>query len=334
MLVTSLNIVKPYAGWGWAGGYFWYLKEVMVASGRFTVRGSGDGLARFAYNGVTAALSGPDQGSGGAYDCLQNPKFTDATVKQNGYWNAGGWCVLDEVGSNRQYLFSNTAQTSAGWDGYGRIAYNPGGGATPTFVGAAVTATAIPTAATNEQWLYGTRAAPDGAAVTLYATTGYVHVFCEDTTELGVTAFGFIACSDARVVGGLVACPVVNGPTWDVEPVVFFYGSSFGQISTFNQFGGVNQAWTNVTVNRRNIYNGGTAGRYTNGSATVLQMICTSGSGANAYIKGFLGQEVGCTIAKWTYPTLVQDDGGNRWIPAAGGLMFRWIESNPVTLPR
>lgn len=334
MLITDLNLVKPYAGWGWAGGYFWHLKEVMVASGRFTVRGTGDGQARFAYNGVTAALAGGQQGSGGAYDCLQNPKFTDAATKQAGYWNASGWCVLDEVGSSRQYLLSNTDQISSGWDGYGRIAYNPGGGATPAFVGAAVTALAMPTAATNEQWLYGARATPNGAAVVLYSVSGYVHVFCDDTTESGVASFGFIACADSRAVGGLVVCPIVNGPTWDIDPVVFFYGTTFGSVSTFNQFGGVNQAFVSVVVQRRSIYSGTTAGRYTDGSASSLQMICTSGAGANSYIKGFLGRAASCTFAKWTYPTLVQDNLGNRLIPAVNGLMFRWLEANPVTLPR
>lgn len=335
MLRTSLNLVKAYAGWGWAGGYFWHLKEVMVASGRFAVRGSGDGQARYAYNGVTSALAIGQQGTGGGYDCLQNPKFTDAVTKQAGYWNAAGWCVLDETGTNRQYLLSNTDQTSAGWDAYGRIAYNPGGGATPAFNAAAASATVIPAAATNEQWMFsGSRAAANGSPIGMaYTSSGYIHVFCDDTQESGACSFGWYTSPESRVLEGFVVCPIVSGPSWDADPVIFIHGSQFGTISTYNQFGTGNQAWVTALINRRTAYTGAQSSRITDGSTSVLAMVVTSGSGANAYIKGHTGRSVGFTPAKWTYPTLTQDDVGNRWIPGPAGLMLSWPDST-VVLPR
>lgn len=335
MLRTSLNIVKAYGGWGWAGGYLWHLKEVMVASGRFTVTGSGDGLSRYAYNGVTGALAGGQQGSGGAYDCLQNPKFTDAASKQAGYWNASGWLVVNEVGSSRQYLFASTDQTAAGWDGYGRVSYNPGGGATPAFNAAAASATAIPAAATNEQWLFGaSRATANGNVMGMaYAASGYIHIFCEDTLESGVCSFGWYTSPDTRVLDGLVVCPIVGGPAWDPDPVIFLHGSQFGTISTFNQFGTVNQAWVAATINKRTSYTGAQSSRITDGSTSILPMAVTSGAGANAYLKGYTGESVGFTPAKWTYPTLTQDRVGNRWIPGPAGLMLAWPDT-ALVLPR
>jgi len=334
MLITSLNLVKAYAGWGWAGGYFWHLKEVMIASGRFTVRGSGDGATLFAYDGTTAALAAPDQGSGGAYDCWKTAKFTNMGVSTAGATNVSSWIVLEETGTARQYLFSVTNQSSAGWDGYGRIAYNAGGGAAPTFVGASASATAIPGLATNEQWFFSTsRASPNGNSIgMLYSSSGYIHCFCDDTQENGVTAFGFVSGSETRVVNGFIACPIVGGPSWDTDPLMIISGplSIFG---TWNQLGFGAAAWTSASVNVRSLYNGNAATRDTDGTAVIRQMGVSSGSGANAYFKGYTGRIVGYAASKWAYPTLVQDRNGNRWIPGPSGLMVRWAEDTLV-LPR
>lgn len=336
MLITSLNLVKAYSGWGWVGGYLWHLKQVMVASGRFTVQGSGDGNALFAYNGTTAPLSAPNQGDGGAYDCWKTAKFTDMGVLVAGATNISAWLVMNEVGTARQYLFVVTNQSSAGWDGYGRMAYNAGGGGTPAFVGASASATGLPGAATNEQWLFGSsRASANGVALAmLSSSSGYIHCFCNDTAENGITGFGWFTGSDARAVGGLIACPVVNGPTWDNDPVVFYSGATFSTVQTWNQLGYGAAAWVSATVNARSIYSGGGATRDTDGSALIRQMAITTGTAANLYFKGYTGRTVGYAVAKWLYPTLVQDLAGNRWIPAVSGMMLEWPPTDPVTLPR
>jgi hypothetical protein len=336
MLVTSLNLVKAYSGWGWAGGYLWHLKEVMVASGRFTVRGSGDGNASFAYNGTTAPLAAPDQGSGGAYDCWKTPKFTDMTVMVAGATNISSWVVMDEVGTARQYLFQTTNQSAGGWDGYGRVAYNAGGGATPAFTGGSASATALPGAATNEQWIFGSsRASATGQPIGLLSvTSGYVHVFCDSVAENNATGFGWFTGSDSRVVGGFMACPTVGGPAWDLDCLVIYSGASFSTIQTWNQIGYGAAAWGTASVGQRAIYNGGGSTRDTDGSAAIRQMGFTTGSAANLYFKGFSGRSVGYAVAKWLYPTLVQDIDGNRWVPASNGIMIPWPPTNPVVLPR
>ena len=332
MLITSLNLVKAYAGWGWAGGYFWHLKEVMIASGRFVVVGSGDGNALFAYNGVTAALAGPDQGSGGAYDCWMSPKFTGMIVPQAGYTNASSWIVMGEVGSSREYLFVTTNQSTSGWDGYGRVAYNAGGGATPAFVGAAVNATTIPAAASNEVWLYGSaRATPNGVSIFMYNTSGYVHCICDDTAENGATGFGFITANEPRAAGGILVCPLVSTPSWDTDPIIIVSGSNFGTAQGWNQLGFGGQAWGGVAINTRGLYNGASGTRITDGSASIRQMAVTVPS---TYLKGFTGRIAGFAAARWAYPLTVEDRVGNRWVPTANGLMIRWDDSNPITLPR
>jgi hypothetical protein len=338
MLITRLNLEKPSSNYGWAGGFFWHVKETMVASGRFTVHGSGDGLATYAYNGVTAALPALSQGSGGAFDCWKTPKFTDMTNLIAGATNTSSWIVMNEVGTPRQYLFAVTDQNTSSWNGYGRFAYNAGGGATPTFVGASVSATLIPGLATNEQWFFGSsRASPSGVTVRMLAgDSGYINCFCDDTAENGVTSFGWTASNSARGLTGFVVCPMVGGPSWDLDPVIFYTGSNIGiGIFTWNQLGYGPQSWVGASVNTRSLYTGAGSTRVTDGTSAIRQIGIHCGTAANAYFKGFTGRSVGYAVSRWTYPMVVQDNGtpSTRWVPGPNGPMVRWPEDSLI-VPR
>lgn len=221
-----------------SGFSFWRLKDLLVATGRWSVIGSGDGSSRFAYNGVTSALPAPQRGSGGAYDCLMTGSGVGSPATA-GDWGVGGWCVVrDQTG--REFLFvDSTGTPDSSWNSYGRVAYSRSIG----FVGTSVSATVIPAAASDEQWVQGARGTPNGVQLFSYNVAAYLHFYAHDAPVNGVCGFGWNSASAAGVVGGIFHFSATqefdaNGMA---DPCAFMYTNSYvtaGWYSAGTVFGG------------------------------------------------------------------------------------------------
>jgi hypothetical protein len=183
------NVVKSAslrAGFG-----LWRIKELLVLTGRWAVIGTGDGGSRYAYRGVTGALSVPQQGSGGIYDCLKTGVGAGTLVA--GDWSTAGWCVVEDETGRQILLVDSNGTPDGSWNSYGRVAYSRLAG----FDGAAASATTIPAAASDEQWIWGNRATPVGVEIFDYNTAGYIHFYAHDTATDGVAGFGWLSASTA-----------------------------------------------------------------------------------------------------------------------------------------
>lgn len=182
-----------------AGFGFWRIKELLVTSGMWSVIGTGDGSSRFAYLGVTAALSVPNQGSGGAYDCLKTGNGVGTLVA--GDWSTAGWCVVQDASGRQVLMVDSSGTPDSSWNSYGRVAYSRLSG----FVGASANATTIPAAAADEQWIWGSRAAPNGVEVFDYNAAGYIHFYAHNTLTNSVAGFGWLAAATGGTVGTFCA---------------------------------------------------------------------------------------------------------------------------------
>lgn len=177
-----------------AGFGLWRIKELLVLSGRWAVIGSGDGGSRYAYTGVTGALPAPQQGSGGAYDCLKTGSGAGTLVA--GDWSTAGWCAVQDASGRQVLLVDSNGTPDGSWNSYGRVAYSRMAG----FVGASANATTIPGAAADEQWIWGNRATPNGVEIFDYNTIGYLHLYAHDTPTDDVSGFGWLSASAVGAV--------------------------------------------------------------------------------------------------------------------------------------
>ncbi len=336
----TTNILKQNQNHGYLGGFLWNIKETLVDSGLWEVRGSGDGNSIFAYNGVTAALDPADQGSGGDYDCLKTPQFEQTAVKQNGYFQSSAWCVLRQVGGQREWLFCNTDQTSGGWWGYGRIAYNAGLGATAFFDGSTAGHSTIPGAATDEQWIFGNRATSTGVQVITFQGAA-VHVFADQALESTVAGWGAIWIGPQnRSVGGVIFCPVHEAPSWDNDPAIVVYGSSgLTTVQAWNQYSTANQVWQSVTLEDCR-YN---ATRAFNSDNTIgiKSILARIGSAPDQYYKGWTGRCYKRLSSFLDAPMIVTRGSGGtkeRFIVAGSstqaGYCVPWPTTDPLPVSR
>lgn len=212
------------------GRSLWYLKDTAVQAG-YTVRGSGDGGTRFAWNGVTAALSTQQQGSGGAYDCWRTGDIIyDASLGIAGDANnANAWVCL-EAPSGRQVLLCNTNQTGTGWAGYGRVAIlrvGLGG-----FDGTTAAAATIPALVAGEYWFLGSRAAASGVSIVSGTAGGRYHYWADTHPGAGGDPlFGYVFTLDSNnAYGILVFSPVETSLLpGDSDPCI--YMTSVGSTS-------------------------------------------------------------------------------------------------------
>lgn len=214
-----------------AGASLFAFKEHAVNVG-WVVKGSGDGQGRFGYEGY-ASVALAERGSGGEFDCwLAAPQALDST--DAGDVNANAWVVLENDG--RELLLVATSGTTSSYAGDARIAYCPKGAG--GFDGSVADPDTIPDANAQEWWTHGSRLAPLG--VTIFTDgPGYLHLFGDDTAELGALPLGF-ACfgDDLSPDGALSIAPVVAGtesPS-DADPVGLFYGTAgFDLVAVWNQ---------------------------------------------------------------------------------------------------
>jgi hypothetical protein len=325
----------------YSGASMFAFKELAVAVG-WTVVGSGDGDTRFAYAGVTSALSGGHQGSGGAYDCWRAGSVrTNATTAVPGdAGNASAWVVLANAG--REVLIQNTSQTS-GWDGYGRMAYNPGTGATSAFVGSTAATATAPGAASNERWLIGSRGSPTGDTWLAYNTAGYYHIWGSTTDGAGgARALGlvFVKSSDSTVQRYFCFAPVDDGTelAGDADPTVAYCGTTLPGTN-----GPSGSVWNHLTSAMELV--GGSALGYPaagqgnsvggNDQLTQLYAACTYSSG-NRYYKGVVTVDaIATTPTQRGWGNRGEDGDGVGWCHMGGssGLLMPWPDAATVPLP-
>jgi len=222
----DVNQAKTGAATDWAGQYLFALKELAVSAG-YTVRGSGDGDSRFAYDGQTAALPGAQQGSGGSYDCwlTGNARSDSAPAVAGDAGNADAWLVLRD-GSDRELLLVMTSQGGSNWSGYCRMAVaRAGAGGFDGSTAATGTIPGTPSGgAGDEEWLFGTRASGSGVQVFLYNETGRIHMYADDTPGAvdGGLPLGFVAIDAAlNIEAHMAIVPMDEASSADVDPCVY-----------------------------------------------------------------------------------------------------------------
>lgn len=192
----------------------WRLKELLVSTGRWVVIGSGDGSTYFAYSGVTPPLAPGNQGSGGGFDALKTGTGLGTLVASD--WSTGGWCVLRDVVGRELLFIDSTSTPDSSWNSYGRLAYSRLSG----FIGTSVSATTIPAAATDEQWLFGTRGVSSGVEMFDYGTAGYLHFYAHNSTANGVAGFGWASASTVGAMGTAFSFSATEQRDANADPVV------------------------------------------------------------------------------------------------------------------
>lgn len=328
-------------GGHYAGPFFLALKDLAVLCG-WAVRGSGEGTggSRFAYDGVTAALPADQQGSGGAYDCWKEAAArTDSTPLVSGdVGNAGAWCVLENNGV--EVLLAHTTGTGVNsWCGYGRIAFNPGTGATSAFDGTIAAAGTLPGAATNEQWMHGTRGA-DTEIVT-YAAHSYAHLWGDDSLGAGgISPFGFITvkASDntARALMSIATFETGSTLAADPSPVAVFYGTS----ATYSTTLPTGKAWCTTSGAVDTVSNNYHTNWAANGNPYLgkdfvrrIEVVLPSTVGSRES-KGFLTKgSLAISSAQRGWGRVMVDNEGDGWIYFGGSLLVPWPADGTLPLP-
>lgn len=222
------------------GFYFFHLKEHAVAIG-WTVKASGDGQEGYGFAGLKSVDS-ELRGSGGEFDCWTAPPVLDGSPTP-GTLVAGAWALLENAG--RELLICTSSNAGAGYQGYGRVAYAPKGAG--GFGSTGVSPTDPASAATDEVWLYGNRASVDGLPL-FTGGAGYLHLFGDDSAELGALPLGAVVFGDdLSPMFSLCVAPVVDGTESpaDPDPVAVFYGTEgFASATLWNHALGAMQAFT------------------------------------------------------------------------------------------
>lgn len=231
MRVFSVNTLQKVSGGEFIGRYLFAIKNFLVSEVGLTVRGSGDGSGRYAWNGITAALDVAQQGAGGAFDCWRTGNSrteNNAAATAGDAGNFGAWIVLEDP-SGRQFLIAghSSSTNSASFSGHGRvIVARAGSGGFDATAASATTLPAAPaTGAGNEQALIGSRAS--GAAWMLTNQTGYVHLWGDDSALVDLEAPGgerYVGETDGGLPWGIwpvTGVGVLGGAYLSVEPVAF-----------------------------------------------------------------------------------------------------------------
>ncbi len=276
------------------------IKEMMIASGHWTVIGSGDGSTTFAYSGVTAALDPADQGSGGAYDCLKTATGGDAGGA--GDWGPGGWCVFQD-GNGREVLFVDTDQTPASsWNGYGKIAYARSGG----FDGSVAAHSTIPGAASGEQFLVGSRSSDND--IFGFYTDGFVHFWVHDSEVNGLAGFGWVMVTSAGALSrSLIFSSCENGDGPDTDGVWFRDGATFLASERAGYWASACTPEPDATVSVM-----------PQGGEDVLVRVIPLTQTSDAMTSLVLGSStdiVKIMSGARSYPDVITDQKGNIWVP-------------------
>ncbi len=337
--VNNQRLAGYYAGFA-----MFALKEMAVSIG-WTVVGSGDGDGRFAYSGETSALPGNQQGSGGDYDCwMTGATRTDSTPGVAGdAGNEAAWVVL--ANGARQVLLQHTDQNgAANYNGYARMAYNPGTGATPAFDGSAADTSTIPDPATNEVWMIGNRATPAGDVWLPWNTAGYVHIWGDDAAGAGgafTLGLVFVESSGTTVARYFCFAAVTSGTelSGDSDPSVAYLGTT-APTSTSAPAG---FAWNELTSAMEAVADDALGlpwrgqGNSVGGDDQLTQLyaVCTASSGTR-YCKGLVttsGFASSPTQRGWG--DRGEDGDGLGWVHLGnnGGLLMPWPGAATVPFP-
>lgn len=339
--VNNQRLADDYAGFA-----MFALKELAVSVG-WTVVGSGDGAGRFAYSGVTTALPGGQQGSGGDYDCWMTGATRDDTTPSvdGDAGNQSAWIVLANAG--RQLLIQHTDGTGTGGGGlagYGRMAYNPGTGATPSFDGSAADTSTLPDPATNEVWLVGDRSTASGAQWITWNAAGYVHIWGDSAAGAnGARTIGLVFVENASTSVGRYFClaAVVAGSeqSGDADPTVAYIGTT-PPTSGVAPSGYV---WNTLTAAIEVSDDDGLGlpwsgqGNSLSGDDQLTQLyaVCTTSSG-DRYCKGLVttsGLASSSTQRGWGDRGEDADSLGWVHLGSTGGLLMPWPDASTVPLP-
>ncbi len=231
-MAQIFNVNQAQGATQYAGEKFFNLKVLAVSAG-YVVRGSGDGGARFAYNGVTAALPVPEQASN-QWDCWQTGNVrTDSTPAVAGdAGNASAWCVLEDA-AGRQVLLQMTSGTGVGaWAAYGNIAVARAGSS--GFNGAVAAAAVAPGAPTSgagdEVFFFGSTRNSTGVDLFGYNTASTIHMWADTTPGVdGGLPLGWFSVRNttiAEVRFWSLEPIVANESSADIDPVVYHASQS------------------------------------------------------------------------------------------------------------
>lgn len=342
----QFDVNNARAASDYAGAALFAYKEYAVSIG-YTVRGTGDGSGRFAYDGVTAALPVGQQGSGGDYDCWQTGAArNDSTPAVAGdAGNANAWAVLER--GAQQILLTMTSGTGLNqWNGYARMAYNPGTGATPAFNGAVAAAATIPGAATNEFWLVGSRGSAFGDTFMTYNVAGYYHIWGDDTPAANgglAIGFAFVQSSDNTLQKFWIIAPIEAGTeqAGDPDPTVALWGGGGPPGSGNNPQA---TAWNPLTGTMQTV-DAGSYGAFWNGRGNsmdgvddaVTQMLATiSTTVGSRYVKGIVSSSaVGISGSQRGWGNWGVDQNGLAWAywGNTGGALMPWPDAATIPLP-
>ncbi len=304
-----------------AGKFFFRLKELMVASGRFEVIGSGDGTTRHAYRGFTSPISGPNQGSGGQWDCLQ----TGSGVAGGGAgdWDVAGWCAL-EAEDGSQVLFIDSAGTPDGsWGGYGRVFFSIGNG----FDGSVVGVATPPGQATDEQAPFGgTRGDANGADMFYWNGDGSAHFFCHDTAVNGIVGWGWVLVDTTAVVRIYRGRSAVSeADESSIGGMFYNTGATYAGYRTGD--GGVFREWLTSFTEDGSLKNGVPVDPQ-NGFDTLtpvfLHVTPALVVGADF---GYLEDVLQVGVAGRAYPD-IYDDGTRVWLNTQSGYAVPWPDTS------
>ncbi len=227
----NVNTLQKTSGAEFIGRFLFALKVFLVDELGLTVRGSGDGSGRYAWNGITSALPGGEQGVGGDFDCWitgNSRTENNAAATAGDAGNFGAWIVLEDA-SGRQFLITghSGSTSSASFSGHGRvIVARPGSGGFDASSASAGTMPVAPASGSaNEQALIGSRAS--GGAWLLTNQTGYVHLWGDDSPLVDLEAPSgerYVGETDGGLPWGtypVQGTGAIGGSYLSIEPVAF-----------------------------------------------------------------------------------------------------------------
>lgn len=317
--------------------FFFELKEIMVTAG-WIVRGSGDGSARFALDGVTAALDPSQQGSGGDFDCW----MTDGTAAlgtPGGAWAQGAWVLLEEPvgGGGRQYVFQMTtySPTVGNWGGYGTVAYSRVG----DFNGGTPGPSVAPTSATA-QFLHGSSLNSSGVNILYNVNDLYrAHVWADDAPVSGAFGFGGFATratNTPQAFFGQVPLGPAEHVASDGDPTVHLAGSNTPTFRRWLLFGTGSASWTSISVSMGTAnywQGGGPSNDARDGLDRIAKIPLYMGAGSSNEQLAGMTEHMRWSASPRAYPDFCRDQNGDCWVWTTSGLLMPWPSAAPPSLP-
>lgn len=317
--------------------YFFELKEALVFAG-WTVKGSGDGSGRYSAEGVTAALPGAEQGSGGDFDCWQTDGIGSLDTA-GGVWSSGAWVWVEEPagGEGRQYVLqmSTSSPVVGGWGGYGNVAYNRAGDFEPASVGVG---TAPSLGSGVNIW-----GSPNSTGASLwYGVTDLyrAHFWVHDDPVSGAYGFGgFVTRSNNTMRFAFGQLPL--GPeahvAGDGDPIAHLRSTGTLTVGRYSMYGTQDQSYlSGVSLSTGNSQfwagNGPTVDAR-DGYDRVAPIPIYHGSAALEQLAGVAGD------LRWSgsgrgYPDFCRDENGECWVYVANGYLLPWQDvASPDTPP-